>query len=348
MSIWKSIAKYFTEEPEKKEEATKKPVNPETSQTVLKTLFTKNDPHTLTTFPYDLSEEFFAPLEADERKYIINEIIRWHSIYIDIALEQIVELVSYYIKKQNGSNPISKFMDKYKDEYEFIAMDKVHATYLQFASNRIFKLHDRELLDWKPVKGYHSFEPTDKELSEILVQIAEVIELEVKSEIIKIQEAELVVTKIQNEVPVSDKALFAQSHLLDVLESNKAIIAKHCYDRLMLEYMFFPQYEGKLEKEFNNKLFHKYSENFGVETFNQMMSKVYRDVNAYLKLKNKEDLKVWIQYEWKEFVKFVTNEFAHLDEEELSKINAEDFNIYKLSLDYFCIVLFKIYLDGMK
>lgn len=348
MSIWKSIAKYFTEEPEKKEEATKKPANPETSQTVFKALFTKNDPHTLTTFPYNLSEEFFAPLDADERKYIVNEIIRWHSIYIDVALEHIIELVSYYIKKKNENNPIASFMDKYREEYEFIAMEIVHSKYLEFASKRTFHLHDRELLEWKPVKGYYSFEPSDTEISEILVQIGDVIEVEIKSEIIKIQEAELVVTKLQNEVPVSDKAMFAQAHLLEVLDANKAVIAKHCYDRLMLEYIFFPQYEGKLEKEFNNKLFHKYRENFGIDNFNQMMSKVYKDINEYLKYKNKEDLKVWIIYEWKEFVKFATNEFANLEDEELANINAENFNIYKLSLDYFCIVLFKIYLDGMK
>lgn len=348
MSIWKAIAGFFTDEQPTKNNEVKKTSNPETSQTVLKTLFTKNDPHTLTKFPYNLSEEFFAPLDPDERKYIINEIVRWHSIYIDVALEQILELATFYISKQNTNNPIASFMDKYKEEYNFIAMEIIHSNHLKIASNRIFKADDRTLLDWNPVKGYHSYEPEDEEISFILVELSTLITEEIKSEIAKILEAEEFVTKMQNEISIGDQALYAQAQLFDILDNNKAIIAKHCFDRLMIEYTFFPQYRGKIEKDFNNKLFNKYKEHFEVDTFNQMMGKVYDDLENYLKFKSKEDLKVWIQYEWKEFVKFVTNEFTTMDEEELANINAEDFNIYKLSIDYFCVVLFKIYLDGMK
>lgn len=346
MTIWKNILNYFTDEKEIKEE--RKPQNPEANKTVLKSLFTKTDPHSITEFPYSWKEEFFPPLDHTERKYILEETVRWHSIYLDISITSLIELISYYISRQPKNAHIKDFMEKQTEEYQFIAMELIHLNYLRIARERLEKLRDGELLNWIPIKGEESYEPSNDELSHVIHNLSLLITEEANHQIVRMKEEGEVLEKMQSEMVYSEQSIFVKNHIEHILNSNKSTIAKYAYDRLMLEYIFFPQYEGKIEKVFKNKIFYKYKDNFGVTEFNQMMGKVYVDMEKYQRNNGKDDMRIFVQTEWSEFCKFMVNEYSHMTEEELQEVKGEDFNIYKLSLDFFCILLFKIYLDGMK
>lgn len=347
MAVWNTIVGFFKEEnpPNETKNETKKP---EMKPNLLKTLFAKTDPFSVTTFPYKLTEEFYPPLDDKERKYIAQEVIRWHSIYINTCVESVVELCTSYLIFQKKSFAVKKLLDDNREEYLFLALDTVHQHFTDKARDYILSLSDIELTKWHPVEGKSAYEPPKAELTYLIKELGYYIEEEAKQQIVRLREQEEALATMQSENLVySEQAELLSAHLKDFLKKNRNTITKHAFDRLILEYNAFPFYYKKTEKEFRNKIFEKYADSMNVGNFNNLMEKVYFELDSFIKIHEKKEARNWMQYEWEEFEKFMTNEYLNLSEQEVAGIGPEDFNVYKLALDFYCIALFKIYLDGM-
>lgn len=348
MAVWNKIVGFFKEEDNRPEKPVNETKKTEAKSNLLKTLFVKTDPFSVTTFPYHLAKEFYPPLDDKERKYIIQEIMRWHSIYIDTCVESIVELCTSYLIFQKKSFPVKKFLEDNREEYLFLALETVHQHFAAKARDYILSLSDAELTNWHPVEGDWAYEPPKGELTYLIKELGYYIDEEAKQQIIRMREQEDALATMQSENLVySEQAELLSAHLRDFLQKNRNIITKHAYDRLILEYNAFPFYYKKTEKEFRNKIFNKYAESMNVGNFNNLMEKVYFELDSFIKIHERKEARNWIQYEWDEFEKFMTNEYLNFSEQEVAEIGPEDFNVYKLALDFYCIVMFKIYLDGM-
>lgn len=348
MKLWNIIVDFFKDEETESENPKTETKSPETKPHLLKSLFVKTDPFSVTTFPYTWDEEFFPPLDLKERKYILQEINRWHSVYLNTCVDKMVEYCTSYLVFQKNNIQVKKFFENNQEDYEFLALEVISQHFPDKAREYILSLSDNELIKWKPVMGEYSFEPDKNELIYLIKELSFYIEDETKQQINRLREQQAALDSMHNsDMEYSQQAEFLSDHLNGFLKSNRNIISKHCFDRLILEYNAFPFYYGRTEKIFKNKLFDKYSADLGIEGFNPMMGKVYTELDNFIKMHEKKEARNWIQYEWDEFQKFMTNEYLHLSEEEIEQIKPEDFNVYKLSLDFFCVILFKIYLDGM-
>lgn len=357
MSFLKSILKYFTEEPKGKDvpklpsEQAKK--NEETQQTVFKSLFTKTDGHTITKFPYNWTSEFFPPLDVREKGFISQEILRWHSIFLEVAFEDIIELISFFIEKQPNSDKIVEYSKKHKNEYEFILIEVMHLNYMEIVKNRLEKLNDVKLLKWKPVQGEHFFEPENEEYMEIIETISKLITKEIRTQIKHLEEEERLIQLIKDEDQMEFRQNGLTDHIKITLTKNSRTIIKNAFDRLIYERSLVPNYGGENSRDFDNELFIKYCSAFTNEeganlTFTKVMEVVHKEITHFLSVKNKDDLLRWVaKNQWPEFESFMIQEYQDLNEEDMADINAQAFTVYKLSLDFVTIILFSIYLDGI-
>lgn len=351
MSFLKSILNFFLEEDaEKAKEKTtevSKQIN-ETTTSIVKSLFTKTDPLSMTSFPYKWDKEFFPPLDQKEEKYMRGEILRWYKIYFEFALEEVIDLCIIYLVHELRHKDAVEFHRDFPEEFRLLIQSAVSQNLVETVSSVIQKIDGFNLIQWQPEQGEVSFEPPKLEMFAIIKNISATVELEITKQLAIQQEQREKLREIQDmTVSYNAQAQALSEYLVTFLNQHRNEITKHCFDRLILEYNSFPYYYGKTEKEFKNKIFQKYMNDFGASSFNEVMAKAYVELNKFIKIHEKREVAIWIYHEWDDFVNFMQNEYLNLTEEELEEFESSDFNLFALSLDFYALILFKIHLDGM-
>lgn len=317
--------------------------------TIVQNLFTKNDPKSLTEFPYDWSEEFFPPLTQAEKRFMRTEITRWFETYVGMHFDKISEAIITYILKPENNNEWAR--DYYKSSSEaFTLMSKeiVKRHIQDEIRDSINSLSDEKTICWRPTESQDCWLPPSKQMTKILKSLTNVVleegyakyeqQLEDLSKIQEIQNMELS-EDLKRQKFINSLEFFLNSH--------KRELVNNCFDRLMNEYDAFPYYYGKKEKRFNNEIFHKYRLRFGCTTYNELFGKVFVPLKRYIDTYSKKQVKTWLIAQWDEYVDFLTNYYVSKNEKELFDISVGQFNAYAFAVDFYAIILFKIKMDGI-
>lgn len=319
------------------------------STQILKYLFTKNDPMSLTSFPYDWEKDFFPPLTEEEKNYMKGEILKWYDTYFKLFYNKLIEAVISYVLRPSSKNEWAvKYHEKYQEEFTLMIQNIVDNNLVELIKSKLDKLSDWQLIKWKPVRGKQSWEPPAHEISPILKQLA-LISIEESKEEVRKQEEETkrIIEMQKQDISTEEKKQQLMDTLEEYLNRHRKEIVKHCYDRLVLEWKSFPYYYGKMDKQFKNHIFEKYRLQFGCTTYTELFAKVFIHLDKFVELHGEKELRKWIDEQWEEFVLFMKNDYTERTEDELYVLNPEEFNKYSFSIDFYAIVLFLISLDGI-
>lgn len=318
--------------------------NKPSEQNVVKRLFTKSDPLSLTVFPYVFSTNFFPPLDKEERNYMIREILRWYDIFIEVSLSELIEnLIGRSLKPCNNNENCTLLYKKSNEKYIMLVQSVVEENIKNLINIQVNKLSDEELCSWDVNKGENYYFPPIKEFSNILMNLTKLI-VE-KANIIIIEEnnnKKETLEIINQEMSYDDKKAMILNNLLDFINKNKKSITKHCYDRILLEMNAFPYYDGKVEKSIKNDIFSRY--NYSRLSYNNLFGKVYLHLSRFMNTYSKRQFHDWLENKWDDYIHFIENHFDTLEIDELSNIDKNDLSF---AIDFYVISLFKIYMDGI-
>ena len=316
---------------------------------VLKYLFTKNDPMSITTFPYEWEKDFFPPLTEEEKNYMKGEIIKWYETYFELFYNRLIEAVISYVLRPSSKNEWAvKYHKKYQEEFTLMIQDIVDNNLTELIKKRIDKYNDWQIIRWKPVKAKQSWEPPSNEISPILRQLAQISIEESRKEVERQEkETKRLIELQKQDISPEEKKEQIMDALEEYLNKHRKEIVKHCYDRLVLEWKSFPYYYGKMEKKLKNDIFEKYKLQFGCTTYTELFAKVFIYLDKFVALHGEKELRKWIDEQWREFILFMRNDYTERTEDELYVLTMEEFNKYSFSIDFYAIILFKISLDGM-
>lgn len=316
---------------------------------VLKLMFTKTDPMSLTEYPYHWEKDYFPPLSSEERKYMRGEILRWYQTYLDVFYSKLVSgVISFVLKPSSKNEWAINYHREFPEEFNLMIQDIVDRNIVKLIKDKIQQLSDWQIIKWKPIKGAESWQPPENEIRPILRDVANISITEAEEQYKKQREEIKKILQIQkSDIPPDVKKQNIIDSIKDYLVHNKKELIKHCYDRLTLEYNSFPYYYGRMEKPFKNDIYEKYRLQFGCTTYSELFAKVFVPLRKFIELHGKKEVKKWIEEQWDEFIIFMQHDYTSKTEEELYRIKPEEFNKYAFALDYYVVILFKISMDGM-
>lgn len=306
----------------------------------VKKIFSIVDPKNKTKFPYNFSEDFFQPLSEHERKYIIEEILKWYNIYIEETKEKYIKEIGIYSSlEKHNIEEISIFKKQFPEEYNMLIQSTLETELPTFLKKYINGLEDIQLLNWKPVEKKDIWEPKQSEIKLIVLTLGNSAIFKLKEEIKNI---DFQIKQIDENKEV---ILIINEDLKEFLNNNKSKIIRNAYYRFNLEYNSFPKYYGMMDKQISNKIFNKYLEAFEISSFNDLMKKAYFDAKLFKDSKREDEFNQKFINSWNDYLDFILNEYASISSDEFKKELKQEFNINSASIDYFIIFLFNIYME---
>jgi len=311
-------------------------------------IFAKSDPLLLTHFPHNWERDHFVPLTRDERKYMKTEILRWYKIFTEVRFPQIAESVKKGTLRLSKSNKaLLEFQEKYPEEASLVSQEIIRGNLPILIETRMESLSEDRLLSWKPVKGDACWEPPPTEWLPILETLSSMSKKEIEKEFDK-QKKELEGRRaLQGRLSSDQERVDAVLGSLEkFLNARKKEIIRNTYNRLLLEWASFPFYYGKVEKTFKNELYETYRSQCDEKTFNQMFAKTYLRLTKFISIYGKEEILIWLDEQWPEYLLFMKNHYKEKSQKELLSLDNKPNNVYTFAVDFYALILLKVSIEN--